>query len=259
MQNLGEDIVLLAIKRNGTIAAYDRLRFALAGSELVRLAEARRIDVDQDGYIDILDTSPTGNALTDTALAALEDATRPLEAEKWVARQPPALVNMYLTHLTGAGSIRAEDSKVLGLFRIRRWIVVDTARVTDAKGRLDAIASTTGPVTREQAAFGGLVHAAGLAVWLYPKRTDLAERDRLRAIARQDETIEIVDDALASATSAVDTATDATANAAIQAAMWSSIRSSVNATHHAAAQHHPTGQTGGAHHSGGGAAGGHHG
>jgi Golgi phosphoprotein 3 (GPP34) len=259
MQAIGEDIVLLAIKRNGTIAAYEKLRFALASSELVRLAEAGRIDIDHDGYVFVVDTSPTGDALTDLALAALEDAIRPPRAREWVARQRPVLVNKYLERLAAAGTVRAEDRKVLGLFRVRRWIVLDAGRVIDAKGRLDAIAFTTGPVTSEQAAFAGLVHAIGLGVGLYPKRKDLAARDRLEAIARQDETIEMVSGAPTFPNSAVDASTSVAANAALQAATWSAIQSSVNATHHAVVQHHQTGHDGGFHDGGGGMAGGHHG
>jgi hypothetical protein len=43
MQNPGEDILLLALERNGTIAARDKMHFALAGSELARLRALRRI------------------------------------------------------------------------------------------------------------------------------------------------------------------------------------------------------------------------
>lgn len=223
MRNIGEDIVLLAIKRNGTIAAYEKLRFALAGSELVRLAETRRIDIDRDDYVFVLDASPTGDALTDLALTALKDAIRPPRARQWVSRQRPVLVNKYLERLAAAGTVRAEDRRVLGLFRVRRWIVLDTERVIDAKGRLDAIALTTGPVTSEQAAFAGLVHAIGLSVWLYPQRKDLAARNRLEAIARQDETIEMVSGAPTFPNSAVDASASVAANAALQAATWSAI------------------------------------
>lgn len=257
MGAIGEDIVLLAIRRNGTIVAYDQLRFALAGSQLVQLAAAGRIDIDQYGRVVVLNASPTGDALADVALAALNDAVRPPWAKEWVGRQRLVLVDRYLEHLAAAGAIRAEDRRVLGLFRtVRRWTVVDKQRLTDAKNRLAAIASTTEPVTSQQAAFAGLVHAVGLDRSLYPKGEDSAVRDRLAAIARQDETVTMVSGAPTSVSSAVNASTTAAANAAIQVATWSVIQASVEATHHAVEQHHQA-----AHHGGGmdaGQHGGHH-
>lgn len=264
MGNIGEDLVLLAIKRNGTIAAFERLRFALAGSELVRLVDARRIDIDHDGYIVVLDVSPTGDELADLALTSIGGAVIRLRAKEWVARQRPVLVDIYLEHLAAAGVIRSEDRKVLGLFRAQRWAVVDTARVIDAKGRLDAIVSSTGPVTREQAAFAGLVHAVGLGVWLYPRRDYLARRSRLAAIALKDETTEMVSSKPAFPGNASDASVYASDDASLQGAIWAAVRSCVDATHHAVVQHqggHDGGSHhdgGGFHHDGGGMVGGHH-
>jgi Golgi phosphoprotein 3 (GPP34) len=88
VQNIGEDIVLLAIMQNGTIVGYEKLRFALAGAELVRLAEAGRIDIDHDGYISVLNASPTGDAITDLLLTGLEDAIRPPRRRTGWPRSP---------------------------------------------------------------------------------------------------------------------------------------------------------------------------
>jgi hypothetical protein len=82
METLGDDLVLLSIRRNGVIGTAARLRFGLSGSELVRLAALRRVDID-GGMITILDEAPTGDALLDEALASLQGA---LKAKTWVAR-----------------------------------------------------------------------------------------------------------------------------------------------------------------------------
>ena len=95
MRDIGEDIVLLAIRRNGTIIAHEKLRFALAGWELVWLAQTRRIDIDHDGYIVVLDSSPTGDPIADSALAAIDDAIGPPRAKEWVARQRSTLVAVH--------------------------------------------------------------------------------------------------------------------------------------------------------------------
>lgn len=139
--------------------------------------------------------------------------------------------------------------------------MVDAERAADAKSRLAAITTTTGPITQEQAAFAGLVHAAGLDAFLYPKQKGLVARNRSAAIARQDRTIAVVGDAPTLLTSAVGASTGAAVNAAtqvataIQAATLSALQSAVNTTHHLGAQHHH----GGGHYAGGGMGGGHHG
>jgi Golgi phosphoprotein 3 (GPP34) len=281
MRNVGEDIVLLAIGRNGTIATYEKLCFALAGSELVQLVDAQRIEFDLYGGITVLDASPTGDALVDLALARLVEGTPPPTAWQWVARQHPELVNRYLARHSEAGTIRFEDRTVLGLLRIQRWTVLDPARVTEARARLDAIVSATGPLTSEQVVFAGLVHAVGLGGSLYPKRAGQAARSRLEAIAAQNDTVKTVAGARDAASNAV--GTSAATNTVLQVGIWTAIETSVNATLHTVAHHHQSGQgngahpesgvhhggavyhsggvhhDGGFHHGGGGMDGGHHG
>jgi hypothetical protein len=43
METLGEDLLLLAVRPDGKLGASAKLRFGLSGSELVRLAAARRV------------------------------------------------------------------------------------------------------------------------------------------------------------------------------------------------------------------------
>jgi hypothetical protein len=42
METIGEDLLLLAVRPNGKLGAAAKLRFGLSGSELVRLAAARK-------------------------------------------------------------------------------------------------------------------------------------------------------------------------------------------------------------------------
>lgn len=264
MRNLGEDIVLLAIGQDGTIAAVEKLRFAVAGAELVRLAASRNIDVDDAGVVEILDAGSTGDAFTDSALRSLKRMGPPREARRWVGMQRSGMVRRVLKGLAEAGTIRAGNRGVRGLFLAPRWIVIDVDRVADARSRLDAIAFSTGPVTAEQAAFAGLVHAVGLPAVLYPDSADQAARIRLGAITLQDATSAMVRDAADLTSSAAGASAEAATDAAIQSATWSAVKSSVQATHHAAVHHQQTTHSGGFEHhghggGGGGMAGGHHG
>jgi Golgi phosphoprotein 3 (GPP34) len=179
-------------------------------------------------------------------------------------------VGEFLQRLAGAGVIRLEERRVLGVFRTRRWVVVDETRRPAARRRLDAIVRSTGPVAAKQAAFAGLVHAVGLGPILYPTRENQAARDRLEAIGLLDENVVLV--GTGRPTRSDDSADDGdtsiyvASNASIQSATMSAVHSSVSATHHAVVEHHQlahdggSGHDGGSHHGGGGmGGGGHHG
>jgi len=258
METLGEDLILLAVRPNGNLGAAATLRFGLSGSELVRLAAARRVDVVQ-GRIAVLDATPTGDPLLDAALATMTGSGRHQPTAKaWVQRTRRGLVESYLDRMAGAGVIRAERGTVLGMFPRTRWTVVDTTRLVQARARLDAVASGSGAADAEQAALAGLAQAIGLVPLIYPGGVGATARKNLKraATSSRQATILAASDAVdASATdaatrAAMSAATDAAVRAATDAAVAASInaatQAATDAAGHAAAAHH------------GGAAGGHH-
>jgi hypothetical protein len=127
METLAEDLLLLAVRPNGKLGAAPKLRFGLSGSELVRLAAARRVDIVR-GRIVVLDAAPTGDDLLDAALQSMTGGRRQPTAKAWVAHSRPGLVDRYLDRLAAAGVIRSEGRQIMGLFPGTRWVVVDTGR-----------------------------------------------------------------------------------------------------------------------------------
>jgi hypothetical protein len=216
MQTLGEDILLLAIQQNGSVAAGEKIHLALAGSELVRLAALRRIEV-VDGRIVVVDPTPTQDPLLDATFAGIQDSKRPALAKDWVTRRQPRMTRDYLDRLAASGAARYEVRRALGLFRSRSWFVADFARVSALKARLDEIALSSGPVDASQAAFGGLIQAIGLDAVLYPKNAGRAARNRLQSIAEY-EAAGTTRYAMAEVPAAADCAPDAAAQAATEAA-----------------------------------------
>jgi hypothetical protein len=268
MDQLGEDLLLLAVRTDGTLPIPEKLRFGLAGSELVRLAAAGRVDIVR-GRIIIRDTAPTGDPLLDEALASMTGGLGKPKASTWVARHRPGLVGRYLSRAEAAGTIRSEQRKALGFIPVTRWTVVDTARAAQARARLETVAASTGPVDPEQAALGGLASAIGVTGYVFPGRAGGPARKRLREVAKRDRvsagatqaTADAANaaahraaaDAAASAATdaAVRAATDAAVNAAVSAATEAAVNAAVSAATDAA--------TSAAHAGGhGGAAGGHH-
>lgn len=180
---MGEDLVLLALRPNGTMHAQQKLRFALSGAELLLLAELGR--VDPAGRIRVLDLHKTGDALLDAALADICDRGAGSPPQTWIAAARPGLRERYLERLAGKGVVRVERHRALGLFRVNRWHVLDLGRAQEVRARLDAIVDSTGELTSDQIAFAGLVHVAGLDEALYPGGSGAQARARLRQIARK--------------------------------------------------------------------------
>ncbi|GAA2000950.1 GOLPH3/VPS74 family protein [Catenulispora subtropica] len=237
MDTLGEDILLLAIKPDGRFVSTD-LGYALAGSELVRLAVRRRVDVVKD-RIHVLDPTPTGDPNLDAALGSIVGKPRPPGAKSWVGSPRRRIVEAYRAQMEAAGVIHADRSRgFLGLVTITRWTVLDVARQAEVRARLDAIAFSGGPVDSAQAALGGLVYAVGLHTVLYPGRPGKPMRERLKAVAKKRTTAPVrsaIDGAIrASTDSAVSAAGDAAIQASVDAATAAAIDASVQAATDAA-------------------------
>lgn len=259
METLGEDILLLAIKPDGKLGSAS-LRYALAGSELVRLAVRRRVDVVK-GRIIVVDPTSTGDPNLDLALNSIAAKARPPAAKAWVGAPRRRIVGTYQDQLEARGVLRADRRPgFLGLGTVTRWAVADMGRLAEVRSRLDAVACSAGPVDSAQAALGGLVYAAGLPKVLYPGRTGKAAQDRLKAVAKKrgdaDRMRSAVEGSLgASSDSAVAAAVDASVRAAADAAIAASIDAAVSASIDAAisasvdaASHSGHGDGGGASH-----------
>jgi Golgi phosphoprotein 3 (GPP34) len=241
METLGDDLALLSVGSNGKIQQGRRLAIALAGSELVRLAARGQVEV-ADGRITVRRAGPTGDTELDLALESLLQASRPPKTSVWVSRPRPGIVAAYLARLEASSALRSEKA-LIGT----RWRIGDPSRVSEAAGRLDAIARSTGPVDTAGAALGGLAHAAGLDAIFYRGLANRAPRARLRRIAegkdaRAVPTSPAITDAVggaARAAQAADAASraaaNAAANAAVQAAISASTAAAVSAATAAAA------------------------
>lgn len=269
MDELGDDLLLLAAGSDGRLAIPAKLRFGLAGSELVRLAAAGRVDIVR-GRIVVRDTAPTGDPLLDAALASM-DGSRGPTAKAWVARHRPGLVGQYLTRAEAAGIIRADRRKALGFIPVTRWTVLDAARAARARARLaDAAAAAgagTGPVDPALAALAGLASAIDVTRVIYPGRAGAETRKRLRQAARRDQAAADATRAVAGAAdaqhatdAATRNATDAATRAATDAAVRAATDAAVSAAVDAATQAAISAATDAAHQAGGhgGGGGGHH-
>lgn len=229
LSHLGEDLLLLSIRRpEGTLTTSSRISYGLMGSELIRLAALRRVDVDQR-RITVLSAQTTGDAELDAALASLVGGRSP-RPRTWVGRPRRGIREAYLERLAAAGALRGQP----GFLGRKRWAVTDPARVERLRIRLDAIAQSAGPVSLAQAAFGGLAHAVGLDRYLYPRFADRRLRWRLAEVGKGQAavtaTAAAADSATAASMAATQAAAQAATDAAIQAATDAAIQAAVQAS-----------------------------
>jgi hypothetical protein len=238
LARLGEDLLLLSVRpRDGRIVTISRINFGLMGSELVRLAALRRVDVDKKQII-VLNTMTTGDPELDTALQGIHESRRPPRPKFWVAHPRRGIRDAYIARLVAAGALRREKSGFLGGSRL---IVGAPLRADDARARLDAIAESTGHVDVIDAAFGGLARAVGLDRFLYPRFADRHLRRRLAEIAagkwtRPAPTAQATGAATTAAVQAADASARAATDAATAAAMAAATQAATDAAIQAAVQ-----------------------
>jgi Golgi phosphoprotein 3 (GPP34) len=261
MNELGEDLLLIAVDSDGTLVLPAKLRFGLAGAELVRLANAGRVDIVR-GRIVIRDSGSTGDPLLDDALASMKSGWLEPTAKAWVKRVRPGLVERYLTRAEAAGTIRADRRKALGFIPVTRWTVTDAARAARARARLEAAGTSAGPLDPAQAALAGLASAIDVTQFVFPGRAGAAARKRLREAARREPTAAGATSAVAGASAAgqqaavdaaalaatdaaVRAATDAAVSAAVAAATQAAVSAAADAAHDAGGH---GGAPGGGHH-----------
>jgi hypothetical protein len=183
MGALGEDLVLLAIDPgNGALHYPSRLPYALMGAELAELAAISRIGLVGDR---IVLTGPgglvgqaTGDVFLDTTLAGLAAARRPPRPVQWVNRTRRDITGSYLNKLAAAAVIQRR-----GGILVPKWSVVNPARATAARNRLNAVAFG-GRYDFGQASLAALVVVTGLSRTLYPGAQNEGIWKRLGQVSR---------------------------------------------------------------------------
>jgi hypothetical protein len=165
---LAEEIVLLALDdetgrpvgRSGM--APDR---ALAGALLMELALAGRVDTDRD-HLMVVDSTPTGDAPLDAALARLTAPGAPADARGAIpllARDAPAARAVILDRLVARNILRRVEDRLLWILPDRRYPKpAGRAEATEARARLRALLLEEDIPSPHDALLLGLVRAAGL-------------------------------------------------------------------------------------------------
>jgi hypothetical protein len=157
--NLSEELALVLLSPATGRAVVDGTSFdrAIGGALLLDLATRERITADGDGArarLSVVDATPTGDALLDTALARL---AKPLKAQKAVERLARGTRTLVLERLAEEGVVRRERSRLLGVLPVTTWTPGDSAN--ELRGRLADVLRDGAQPDQHLALLISLVHA----------------------------------------------------------------------------------------------------
>ena len=178
-----EELFLLLTKDSGAFESYggnDQL--GLRGAVLLDLVLAGRLSLSPDKHprLTVLDTSPTGHAALDEALAVLpaKNGKKLSSLINWGGLKPRDAV---AAQLQGAGVIERTGGGLFGL--ATRFPTRDTGPERATRERLYAVLHGERPATHADIALLGILQGMGLAAKvLTPAQTGLGRGELKRAI-----------------------------------------------------------------------------
>jgi hypothetical protein len=162
--------------QRGAVRLPVQLGYALAGAELVDLAEQGRIEAAADGLLRVTDPEPVGDPVLDAALrdlAGLSEAGH--GADDWVNESGPERVDAYIGALVESGELRGKARRFGGAGGQVQYSRLRPAD-KDRRGVLGArlLAAAEDGADLYQRAFGALAHAADIPTDVLRRYPDAA-------------------------------------------------------------------------------------
>ncbi len=184
--NLVEEFTLLAYDDDGTpLTDGTHLDHGLGGGLLLELALAGRVDV-ADKKVVVLDLSPTGDPLVDTALMRIVAEDKARKPGYWVSKFAKETRPQVLDKLVADGILRVEKDKVLWVFPRTKYPTahgVEPVQETAARDRMRQAVLGSGPVEERTAALCALVAATDLDRKVFADLDRKTVQARLREIS----------------------------------------------------------------------------
>ena len=126
---LYEGLVLLALHDEKSTTEGWYVEYSVAAAVLAELLLLNLIRVNRDNKdkVEVLDASPTGDAVLDEVLQKIADKKRPDTLKNWVMRigQIPKLKHKVAEQLVADGIIKSDEKKILWLFTQKIYPEVD--------------------------------------------------------------------------------------------------------------------------------------
>jgi len=163
--NLAEELALLGYGDDGKpVTDGMHLDNGLGGALLLELALSERVDIE-DKRVVVRDPKPTGDPLVDQALAQIADDDKTRKPGQWVTKFAKKTRRQVMDGLVAKGAVRREEDRVMLVFPRTRYPAthgVEPPEETEARQRMVAAVTGTGPVEPRTAALCALVAATDL-------------------------------------------------------------------------------------------------
>jgi Golgi phosphoprotein 3 len=201
MLTMLEEVVLLAVdERNGGLRSTREYSttYALVGAVFFDLALAKKIDTDTE-EVQIIDTTPTGNATLDRVLAHMAARPHLKTVTAWVEEifhERSDLEGEALASLISSGILRHEKSKLLWIIDVERFPLVDNKPQAHVRLRLaNAVLSDAIPATRD-IMLVSIVEPCGLLPYVLSEDTISLRRARVQLLCNLETISRKVTDAI---------------------------------------------------------------
>lgn len=191
MLNFAEELLLLILDdKKATFRPLPEhiVRAALAGSLLMELALANRIDTDLHVLM-VINPEPVGDPLMDDILERLQTDSTKRTASQWlneIAWQMEKLRQQVLQQLVNKGVLKIEERKILWVYAQRRYPLLDNREIKEVRTRLRELIFSKGIPDPREAVLIGLVHACGIVDALFDEYEMGQVMPRLVELSRLD-------------------------------------------------------------------------
>ncbi|WP_328907499.1 GPP34 family phosphoprotein [Streptomyces sp. NBC_00234] len=183
---LAEEIMLLSLDdESGSAKQREAASWAVSGGILLELVLAGKVSV-KGKYLELVDTTPTGDALADSRTALIETWMRgrgKCRVTDWLTKDRSKAVAATLESLCQRGVVVDEKHKVLGVFPIRRYPEADGAVERELRERLRAVVLDGAVPDSRTAGLIALVHSAKLHRLAFPDDHGKQVASRMEEVA----------------------------------------------------------------------------
>ena len=192
MLTFAEEILLLLLEdEQGKFLPVTRhaLGHALVGAVLMDLAFANRIDTDPE-RLTVTDATPTHNPMLDEVLERIVSSGKARSAVDWLKALSgdgaETIREQALASLVERGIVERRDTKVLGIFRSRRYPPVDGKRMRAAKQHISELLSSEEIPDPRDVALVSLADACGVLRMVFEEAELERNLPRLRQLRKMD-------------------------------------------------------------------------
>ncbi|MDA8307968.1 MAG: GPP34 family phosphoprotein [Deltaproteobacteria bacterium] len=190
MLSFAEEILLLALDDQGSIKQLSAvsLDYALAGAVLMDLALLNRIDTDLESLF-VVDRTPTGDTLADGFLGEIQSDANRWPAMHWLdhfTKQGARIQEVVLNRLIEKRILKKVDRKILWVFEVRRYPIIDNTEPKEVKTRLRELILSDDIPDPHDAVLISLANACGLFTEVFTKSEMDSVRERIDNLAKLD-------------------------------------------------------------------------